>query len=104
MNNALRNEKPKRGLVLSLALMWIFKKRAFSVTKNFGEFLREEKVDRPYGQVDVIEGETIYEWTLVGFMVNDGRFKEWSVDLSYLEFWAIRGSEYFTFNKALYSD
>lgn len=103
IHNVLRDEKPKRGLVLSLALMWIFKKRAFSVTKGFGLFLVEEKDDCPHGQVDIVEGESIYRWYLVGFMVNDGRFTKWSADLSYLEFWDIRGSDYFSFNQALFS-
>ena len=104
MHKALQDETPKRGLVLSLSMMWVFKKRAFSLTKGFGVFLVEEKETRPYGQVDIIEHESIYDWTLVGFMVNDGRFTKWSVDLTYLEFWEIHGSDYFTFNKALLSD
>ncbi len=43
VNNALLSEKVDRKLVLSLTLMWIFRKRAFSVSKDFGEFLVEEK-------------------------------------------------------------
>jgi len=53
VNNALLSEKVDRKLVLSLALMWIFRKRAFSVTKEFGLFLVEVKEERPYGQVDL---------------------------------------------------
>ena len=43
-------------MVFSLALMWIFRKRAFSVSKDFGLFLIEVNDDRPHGQVDR-EGE-----------------------------------------------
>jgi len=39
VNNALLHGRVDRKLVLSLALMWIFKKRAFSVSKDFGIFL-----------------------------------------------------------------
>jgi len=55
-----------KWIVLSPALMWIFRKRAFSVLRDFGVFLVEEKDDFPYGQVD-LEGNSIYKWYLVGF-------------------------------------
>ncbi len=66
VNNVLLTEKIDRKLVLSLALMWIFKKRAFLVSKDFGLFLVEVKDDRPHDQVD-LEGKSIYKWYLVGF-------------------------------------
>lgn len=104
VNNALLAEKRNRNDVLSLALMWIFRKRAFSVSKDFGMFLVEVKDDRPYGQVD-LEGKTIYRWYLVGFWTDrKGEYDSWSVKLSYLEFWKIQSSKEFTFNKALFSD
>jgi hypothetical protein len=49
--------------------MWIFRKRAFSVSKGFGLFLVEEKDDNPRGQVD-LEGKSIYKWYLVGFWAD----------------------------------
>jgi len=102
VNNALLSEKVDRKLVLSLALMWIFRKRAFSVSKDFGEFLVEEKDERPHGQVD-IEGKSIYNWVLVGFWADiNGKINFWSVKLSYLEFWKIHSSKEFTFNKVLF--
>ena len=103
VNNALLSENVDRKLVLSLALMWIFRKRAFSVTKDFGLFLVEVKDDRPYGQVD-LEGKSIYKWYLVGFWADlNGKYISWSVKLSYKDFWIIRSSSEFTFNKALLS-
>jgi hypothetical protein len=103
VNNALMSGKMDSKLVLSLALMWIFKKRAFSVSKDFGEFLVEEKDERPHGQVD-LEGNTIYRWVLVGFWADvSGKYGSWSVELSYNEFWHIRSSKYFTFNKVLFA-
>jgi len=71
VNNVLLNERVDRKLVLSLALMWIFRKRAFSVSKDFGLVVEEEEEeeedeDSPYGQVD-LEGKSIYKWYLVGF-------------------------------------
>jgi len=68
VNNALLTEKVDRKLVLSLALMWIFLKRAYSVSKDFGSDLVEEEEkeeDSPRGQVD-LEGKSIYRWYLVG--------------------------------------
>lgn len=104
VNNALLAEKMDRKLVLSLALMWIFRKRAFSVSKDFGLFLVEGKDDSPRGQVD-LEGESIYRWYLVGFWADVyGEFDSWSVILSYSDFWRIRSSNEFIFNKALFSD
>jgi len=104
VNNALLAEKMDRKLVLSLALMWIFRKRAFSVSKGFRLFLVEEKDDHPRGQVD-LEGNSIYKWYLVGFWADvNGKYGSWSVELSYNEFWKISSSDYFTFNKALFSD
>ncbi len=103
VNNALLAEKKNRKDVLSLALMWIFRKRAFSVSKDFGVFLVEIKDDRPYGQVD-LEGKTIYKWYLVGFWTDvDGEYSSWSVKLSYSDFSGIQSSDFFTFNKALLS-
>jgi len=66
--------------------MWIFRKRAFSVSKDFRLFLVEEMDDGPRGQVD-LEGKSIYKWYLVGFWADiDGRYNAWSVELSYLDF------------------
>ncbi|MFX1286876.1 MAG: hypothetical protein ACFFB5_24800 [Promethearchaeota archaeon] len=98
-------EKQNRNLVLSIALMWIFRKRAFSVSKEFGLFLveeEEEEEDSPRGQVD-LEGKSIYKWYLVGFWADVYRkYGTWSVDLSYRGFWEIYSSDNFTFNKALF--
>lgn len=105
VNNVLLAEKVDRKLVLSIALMWIFQKRAYSVSKDFGSDLDEEekeeekKEDSPRGQVD-LEGKSIYKWYLVGFWADIcGKYKSWSVELLYREFWEIYSSEFFTFNK-----
>jgi len=101
VNDALLAEKRDYNDVLSLALMWIYRKRAFSVSRDFGMFLVKNKDDRPYGQVD-LEGKTIYKWYLVGFWTDLNReYDSWSVKLSYREFWKICSSEFFSFNKAL---
>jgi hypothetical protein len=42
VNDCLLVEKPKHNDVLSLALMWIFRKRAFSVSKGFGLYFVKE--------------------------------------------------------------
>ena len=62
------------------------------------------KNDRLHGQVD-LEGNSIYRWYLVGFWADiDGKYGAWSVELSYSDFWKIRSSDYFTYNKALFPD
>ncbi|MHA1410204.1 MAG: rolling circle replication-associated protein [Candidatus Odinarchaeia archaeon] len=101
VNNALLTEKVDRKLVLSLALMWIFRKRAYSVSKDFGSDLVEEEEKEevsPHGQVD-LEGKSIYKWYLVGFWADiRGRYDSWSVELSYRDFWKICSSKEFTEN------
>jgi hypothetical protein len=88
VNNALLSEKVDRKLVLSLAMMWIFRKRAFLVSKDFGEFICKVKDEEPHGQID-LEGNTIYRWALVGFWANvGGKYDSWSVELSYNGFLA----------------
>ena len=91
-------EKYDRKSVLTLAMMWIFKKRAFSVSRGFEDLVvedEEEEVNRYKGQVD-LEGKPIFRWILVGFWAGD--LGIWSKDLNYLEFWEIYGSESFTKN------
>jgi len=94
VNNALLAKKRNRKDVLSLALMWIFRKRAFSVSKDFGVYLVEVQEERHYGQVD-LEGKTIYKWHLVGFWADvDGEYSSWSVQLSSGDFSAIQSSDF----------
>jgi len=102
VNSALLGKKRDRNLVLSLALMWIFSKRAFSVSRSFGVFFLRQVDDGHRGQVD-LEGNTIYRWVLVGFWADvKGEYSSWSIDLSYNGFWRIRWSKEFTFNQALF--
>lgn len=93
-----------RKLVLSLPLMWIFRKRAFSVSKDFGFFLGKEKDDRPHGQIDLIEKKSIFKWYLVGFWADiDGKYNTWSIELSCKIFWDIRSSDEFTIKNKLHT-
>ncbi len=86
-----------RKSVLTLAMMWIFKKRAFSLSRGFEDLIVEdEKEERRYvGQVD-LEGNPIFHWVLVGFWA--GNLGSWSKDLTYHEFWIIYGSDSFSEN------
>lgn len=101
VNSALLKERRDHKLVLSLALMWIYRKRAFSVSRGLAQFLIVAEEKKTIGQVD-LEGNTIYRWYLVGFWI--GKLDKWSKDLTWDEFWEIRSSKYFTFNKTLFSD
>jgi hypothetical protein len=101
VNRSLLKKNRDRGLVLSLALMWLYRKRAFSVSRGFAQFIVIDIEKKTITQVD-LEGNTIYKWYLIGFYIGD--FEDWSKELTYFEFWEIRSSKYFTFNKALFSD
>lgn len=79
-------------------MMWIFKKRVFSVSRGFEDLVvddEEEEMKRYKGQVD-LEGKPIFRWILVGFWAGD--LGIWSKDLNYLEFWKIYSSEFYTKN------
>ena len=76
--------------------MWIFKKRAFSVSRGFEDLEAEDEgVKRFKGQVD-LGGKPIFRWVLVGFWT--GNLSTWSKELTYYEFWKIYGSPEFTEN------
>ena len=83
--------------VLTLALLWVFRKRAFSVSRGFYLLVQVEKRVKCYsGQLD-LEGNPLYKWYLIGFWVDiDGSFDCWSKDLTYQEFFDIYRSEYFS--------
>jgi hypothetical protein len=91
----VKNEKYR----LTLALMWIFKKRAFSISKGFKEniLIVDSKIG-VVGQVD-LEGKTIFKWYLVGFYAHS--FNVWVKNLSYREFFEIYSSNLFTPNRYL---
>ena len=85
-----------RKSVLTLAMMWIFKKRAFSLSRGFEDLVveEEEKEERRYvGQVD-LEGNPIFQWVLVGFWA--GNLGIWSKELTHREFFEIYGSKGFS--------
>ncbi len=91
-------EKYDRKSVLTLAMMWIFKKRAYSVSRGFEGLVEEDEEDavkRYVGQVD-LNGKPIFRWVLVGFW--SGNLHKWSKELTYNEFWIIYGSESFSEN------
>lgn len=94
-------EKYDRKSVLTLAMRWIFKKRAYSVSRGFeglGVEDAEDAVKKYVGQVD-LNGKPIFRWILVGFWT--GNLKTWSKELTYSEFWKICGSIEFTTNEFL---
>lgn len=87
-----------RKSVLTLAMMWIFKKRAFSLSRGFEALVveEEEKEERRYvGQVD-LEGNPIFTWILVGFWAGD--LGVWSKELTHKAFFEIYRSNKFNFN------
>ena len=91
-------EKYDRKSVLTLAMTWIFKKRAYSVSRGFENLVvedGEDEVQRFVGQVD-LNGKPIFSWIFVGFW--SGNLYTWSKELTYAEFWIIYGSDSFSEN------
>jgi hypothetical protein len=97
VNRAVIDHESK--FILTIALLWIFRKRAYSVSKNFGLFLLVEMDKKKIiGQVDLM-GDSIYVRVLVGFWA--GELGVWRKKLSYKEFFSMLSSESFTYNQNL---
>ena len=88
-----------RRRVLTLALMLIFRKHSFSISRSLSEVLKKVSCKmKSLGQVD-LEGNPIYKWVLVGFWA--GGLGVWSKKLSYIEFIKTYSSDSFTKNNKL---
>ena len=97
VHDALIQEKYDDKSVLTLAMMWIFRKRANSISRGFEGLLDDEEGEKRtvYGQVD-LEGNPIYKWLLVGFWAGD--LGVWNKELTYREFFKIYNSNTFSIN------
>lgn len=93
IHEALVHKENDDKHVLTLALLWIFKKRAFSISRGFKDLIVVVSVIRRKGQLD-LEGNPIYRWYLVGFWA--GGLGVWSKKLSYKEFFEIYTSDSFS--------
>ena len=100
IQSAVVNDDEK--YILTLALLWVFRKRAFSVSRGFSMLILVEKRVKSYhGQVD-LHGNPLYRWYLIGFWFDlDGSFDCWSKDLSHKEFFSIYRSRNFSLNMHL---
>jgi len=95
-----------RASVLTLSLMWAFRKRAFSMSRGLGDLIRalhnsnSDPSAGPLGvlvQADLTGGasaEAVTRWILLGFwaggLIKEGR-RRWSVGLSLSELRKLRG-------------
>lgn len=85
--------------VLTLALMWAYRKRAFSISGDFIDLIREMHnsnlgSEKLFGQVD-LEGKNVWVWSLIGFYGgqlpgSDG--VPWSRELGVREVQVLRSS------------
>ena len=83
----------------TMSLMWLFRKRAYSISGDFIEFIRDlsnSKSNRPRraGQVD-LEGREVWVWRLRGF--HTGRLPSvsgvpWSMRLNLMQFREVQAS------------
>jgi len=104
---------PSRASLLTLSLMWIFRKRAFSISGNWADVIEGmhfSKLGADYLSQDMLvqvdlEGvappEPVLKWVLLGFF--SGRLKMgsklvWSADLSLSQLRDIQGSPCYTEN------
>ena len=85
-------------MVLTLAMLSIFRKRAFSISGSFKSIIGKPAKRLLVQQFDLL-GQPVYRWFLVGFWGGD--LKVISKDLSYLEFFKIRSSASFNENRYL---
>ncbi|MCX6654340.1 MAG: hypothetical protein NTY03_04365 [Candidatus Bathyarchaeota archaeon] len=85
-------------MVLTLAMLSIFRKRAFSISGSFKSIIGKPTKRLLVQQFDLL-GQPVYRWFLVGFWGGD--LKVISKDLSYLEFFKIRSSASFNENRYL---
>jgi len=101
VHDALEKGRGDHKAILTLAMMWIFRKRAYSISRGFEDLLGVEEGDKKravLGQVD-LEGNPIHMWVLVGFWAGD--LGLWSKRLSYKEFFKMYSSYLFTPNSKL---
>ena len=88
--------------VLTLALMWVFRKRAYSVSGGFLEAITGmHNSNQVRGQVDLINLESVWEWTLMGFW--GGNLGVWGVDLDFSRYRELQSSPTWTDNVHLNS-
>ena len=84
--------------VLTVALLWIFRKRSFSISGGIRDFIVSVSADGRRGsliQVD-LDGSPVWRWVLVGFwpgVIGEG---QWSVSLSRVQYFEIRRCQGFS--------
>jgi hypothetical protein len=84
----------------TLSLMWIFRKRGFSVSGGLLDLITRmhnsnQIVSKRVIQVD-LEGEVVWKWVLKGFWGGHIGRNEWSSDLSLDQFRKMRSSDSWT--------
>jgi len=85
--------------IRTLAMLWIFSKRAFSISRGLLDLIKSMHNSNPkqpkhYVQ-QTLEGETLYTWILLGFFsgkILQNNVVKWSVTLSKREFYKIKNS------------
>jgi hypothetical protein len=91
---------PSRASITTLSLMWIFRKRAFSVSGGLLDLITSLRnsnraVSLRRGQVD-LEGDPVWVWSLVGFWGGKLGQNDWSRDLNLKQFRKLRSSDSWT--------
>lgn len=102
VHESILDEESDSKYVLTLAMLSIFRKRAFSISGEFRSIVGRPVKGKLVQQVDLQHLEPVERWFLVGFWGGD--LGAVSKDLSYVEFFKIRSSRTFNVNIHLCGD
>lgn len=82
-------EKQKENAITTMAMLWIFRKRSFSISRDTFDLIRELHNSNTEDKKQLIqtdlEGNIVYSWSLVGFFsgkIIQNRVILWSVQLT----------------------
>lgn len=82
-------EKQKENAITTMAMLWIFRKRSFSISRDTFDLIRELHNSNTEDKKQLIqtdlEGNMVYSWSLVGFFsgkIIQNRVILWSVQLT----------------------
>lgn len=86
--------------VLTLALMWIFRKRAYGISRDFIDVIDDlhNSKSAPV-QVDLVDMEPVWEFTLMGFW--GGNLEKWSLEIGFRHYRMLKSSPTWSENTRL---
>jgi hypothetical protein len=87
---------PWRASRLTLSLLWVFRKRCFSLSRSLVDLIAAMRNSNSQNEMKVQQvdfgGQKVWEWVLLGFYAGSFGKKCWSKDLSLKEVRELEGS------------